>query len=138
MYLLSLREATNPQNGFCQEYYDKYTRSREMAASDYAYIIGAWVSDNIEYTGTSYWLRSPGNSESKAAFVSYVGYILQDLQATEDEGVVPALTINKSSNLWYTEDDGTSGDGGDKEGTDNSAFFKHLRKYGKPIRWVEK
>lgn len=119
VYLLSLREATNPQYGFCQEYSDKYTRSREMAASDYAYFIGAWVSDNIEYTGTDYWLRSPGNSESRAAHVSYVGYILQDLQATEDEGVVPALTISKSSNLWYTEDDGTSGDGGDKEGTDN-------------------
>lgn len=120
VYLLSLREAANSDYGFCQEYKDKYTRSREMAASDYAYIIGAWVSDNIDYTGTSYWLRSPGNSESKAAFVSYVGYILQDLQATEDEGVVPALTISKSSNLWYTEDDGTSGDGGDKEITDST------------------
>lgn len=119
VYLLSFAEATNPEYGFCNEYYDKYTRSREMDASDYAHALGAWLPASKENGGTTYWLRSPGNSASKAAFVSYVGYILHDRSVPDDEAVVPALHISKSSNLWYTEDDGTSGDGGDKEFPDD-------------------
>lgn len=119
VYLLSFAEATNPEYGFCNEYYDKYTRSREMDASDYAHALGAWLPESKENGGTDYWLRSPGNSASKAAFVSYVGYILHDRSVPDDEAVVLALHISKSSNLWYTEDDGTSGDGGDKEFPDD-------------------
>ncbi|MCI8490531.1 MAG: hypothetical protein HFJ04_09915 [Lachnospiraceae bacterium] len=86
-----------------------------MQASDYAHARGAYASTSSTYAGDCWWwLRSPGSITFGAAIVSYNGIVNRygsDVYYYY-RACVPALHINLSSDLWFTADDGSSGDGG--------------------------
>lgn len=111
VFLLSIDEAKNYKYNFCM---GAENTNDPVEPSDYAHIMGAnpykgWRNDDCWW-----WLRSPGDSTFAAAIVGdgvhqdgrYVDY--------RDYAVVPAMHINLYSRLWYTEDDGTGGQGGAK------------------------
>ncbi len=111
VYLLSIGEVTNSEYGFCEDY-NTYSVSRRIQVSDYAHARGGWDST---YKGNSWWwLRSPGDDASYAAYVTPDGYVDRDGDDVyyDNYVVVPALHINLSSDLWFLTDDGTSGEGG--------------------------
>lgn len=116
VYLLSYKEAINPDYGFCENY-DTYSVSRRLQTSDYAHALGVY-NTNDNYAGNCrWWLRSPGSFTDIAAYVNCSGYA--DWKGVNvnhyNNAVVPALHINLSSEFWFTEDDGTSGEGGSCE-----------------------
>ena len=116
VYLLSIGEVTNASYGFCSNYVT-YSGSRRMQISSYANARGTWKSTDSGYEGNCWWwLRSPGYSEYFAARVYQEGYIsVCGLYVYEGPGgVLPALHINLSSDVWSMTDDGTSGDGGEE------------------------
>lgn len=137
IYLLSLSEGMNLSYGFC-EYYIMSSASRWMQASDYAHAMGVYTYSNSS-TGDNancyWWLRSPSNTASTAASVSYNGYVGQSGNSVHDNtrACVPVLHINLSSDLWSMADDGTNGEGtsggiGDGNGRDpgnNNNFGVH-------------
>ena len=112
IYLLSIGEVTNSAYGFCTDS-GTYSVSRQVQASDYTYAMGAWVDIVDSYQGNGlWWLRSPQASGAAAALGK--GNVIRDSGCVDDnnKAVVPALHINLSSDLWYTTEDGTNGEGG--------------------------
>lgn len=63
-----------------------------------------------------WWLRSPGTHNYAAGKVVGRGYVSEYGSDVYIRvlGVVPALHINLSSDVWSMTDDGTSGDGGEE------------------------
>ena len=114
IYLLSISEVTNETYGFCSKYRTD-SMSRKMKASDYANARGTWRGSRSDYEGNcSWWLRSPGRYSHIAAEVGRNGYVNRSGSDVRSSavGICPALHINLSSDIWLTEDDGTSGKGG--------------------------
>ena len=118
IYLLSISEVLNPEYGFCKERL-RMSAGRWMKASDYTHAMGGVIEKAIgtEEVNCWWWLRSPGNYEFCAASANQDGYIYQYgvTVDTHDGACLPALHINLSSDLWYTSDDGTSGEGGGED-----------------------
>ncbi len=116
VYLLSIAQAASETYGFCSDD-NMESVSRRITTSDYAYARGAWQSTSSDDAGnTWWWLRSPGDDSNYAADVSYGGYVYSHGSnvRTSLGGVVTALHLNLSSDLWYLTDDGTSGAGGNE------------------------
>ena len=124
VYLLSIEEVTNPEYGFCEDY-GVDSASRWMQPSDYTHAMRHGDYTDEEY-GCWWWLRSPGSTTDHALYVNARNLSSSDRQHGNikmsgfrvtnvykyDVGIMPALQINLSSDLWYTSDDGTSGEGG--------------------------
>lgn len=96
VYLLSIAEASNAAYGFNSEFYEE-SETRYAKNTEYAKKQGASTSTSDSYAGNGWWwLRSPGNSSSRAAHVNGSGsgsdyglYVDYDPNA-----VRPALHIN--------------------------------------------
>lgn len=107
LYLLSAKEVCNSQYGFCDNYHSK---SRYCQASDYAHTKGTSITFTIhngyKEENCGWWSRSPGDSQSKARYVSS-GIINSFGESTSHKrfAVVPVLHIDLSSDLWTTEED---------------------------------
>lgn len=112
IYLLSIAEAMNSIYGFCEKY-DTRSVSRQLICSDYAYARGTYRAAG-DVKGW-WWLRSPGVDYDKAASVHRRGFIITDGEKvnSSNTGVAPVLHIKLSSDVWFMEDDGTSGEGGE-------------------------
>ncbi|MBD5544479.1 MAG: Ig domain-containing protein [Lachnospiraceae bacterium] len=121
VYLLSMSEVTDSDYGFCKFYNmdieEDYGWSRKTDISDYAYVRGAMRSSSgSDQDSGHWWLRSPGNASNKAVRVGPGGYLYKGAGAyvsMMEYAVCPALHIKVSSDLWYLEDDGGSGTGGE-------------------------
>ena len=90
VFLLSIKEA--------DKYFDSYD-SRKCTPTDYAIAQGTYTSGNFTVGGKAtcwWWLRSPGGSSSSAAYVNYVGSVINYgyLVNNRDDAVRPALRIN--------------------------------------------
>lgn len=96
LYLLSIREMTNPAYGFCDAY-TVSSASRRLQASDYANARGVRIDMFGDYKGAcDYWLRSPGDETYSAARVPYNGCV--DIGGRVSYGglaVVPAMHIRR-------------------------------------------
>jgi len=95
VFLLSIDEAINPSYGFPDNYI--ITDYRKAFSTQHAMYNGAYVSST---NGTSdWWLRSPGISDSKAAFVDDRGYVNTDgnYVSYNNVAVRPAFNINLES-----------------------------------------
>lgn len=107
VYLLSVSDMTDERYGFCG--LDVKSQSRQIQPSAYAYINGV-NRNNGDAVGKSlgcctWWLRTSGyraNGNSCAANVEENGIIWQYDYGTWEGylGVVPALHIDPSSDLW--------------------------------------
>ena len=116
IYLLSMEEVTKESYGFSSNSEDSSV-SRQIKSSDFAYVKGVARSISTGGEGNcGWWLRSPGMYSYDAAYINSSGYVNKVglLVPYEDIGVCPALYIRLASNDWYTENDGTSGDGGEE------------------------
>ncbi|MCI8951407.1 MAG: hypothetical protein HFG49_15475 [Lachnospiraceae bacterium] len=102
VYLLSIREVTNPSYGFCKAN-NISSASRQLKTNDYAHARGAYTNVISAYAGNCWWwLRSPGNYADRATPVTSDGYIHRHGHYVyqNSAAVVPALHINLSSDLW--------------------------------------
>ncbi len=102
VFLLSYKEVTNSNYGFCEKY-DTDSVSRSVKVSDYARAMGANIGTGDTYRGNSWWLlRSQGNNSSHVAIVYYNGHVDRfGMFVNNSDGVcVPALHIDLSSDLW--------------------------------------
>lgn len=109
VYLLSIGEMTNEEYGFCSDDTTE-SLSRRLQTSEYAYARGAWRSTWSGYEGKCWWwLRSPGYDSRDAVYVYCGGDMYSGECSVYDNygGVVPALHINLSSNLWSMADGGS-------------------------------
>lgn len=116
IYQLSVGEARNETYGFCSNE-NTYSASRTIKTSDFANARGAARETMSDWKDNSFWwLRSPGADNVHALSVETVGYITKngDWVITRNMGVSPVLHINVASDVWLTEDDGTSGEGGEE------------------------
>ena len=106
--LLSVEDASLRAYGFTEQ--KGNTRSRRMAASDYAKEMGVWMGGECCF----WWLRTPGESDRHAAVVDQFGLIDLDGDSVTitNNGVVPVLDLDRNADCFYLEDDGTSGSGG--------------------------
>lgn len=116
VYFLSNGEVLDPSYGFCSKW-DSLSVSRRLKPSEYAYVMGAASEKDGNYDGAEncvWWLRSPGIDTIHASDVSETGFVNLPGSYMYNYlvGVAPALHINLSSDLWLTEDDGSSGEGG--------------------------
>ncbi len=115
IYLLSVEEITDQEYGFCENYHTM-SMSRGTKASDYAHARGAATNtSDAGYVGNCWWwLRSPGKNTDFASKINTRGHLSVDgnYVSAYDDGCVPALHINLSSDLWLQTDDNTSGSGG--------------------------
>lgn len=99
VFLLSREEIMKPSYGF----QNKETADRARYATNTAY-----AASKPEMAGEGeedyYWLRSPGDGQGTAAYVSTRGYVLYTSPVgavdNEDVGVRPALYLNLESNCW--------------------------------------
>lgn len=115
VYLLSNREVTNFAYGFCTDG-NVMSASRRMQTSDFAYIRGAYRSQESEYQNNCIWLlRSPGSDTSPCSYVNVDGWVewFRKGNETYDDAILPVLNLKISSNMWYFENDGSSGAGGE-------------------------
>lgn len=97
VFLLSDEEAKNEDLLFStKEKEQKYDVSRQMSTSDYARATGVWMTINEDYYGNGFWwLRSPASdSDQKAQYIYYDGYMFSGGIKYDYIGVVPALNIN--------------------------------------------
>lgn len=118
IYVLSIREATNQEYGFCEGY--GISDSRKIQPTDYNRCV------NILYNGRfngGFWLRSPGDySTTDAAFYDSNGEIYSYGALVHAKfNVVPALHINFSSDLWSLADKESNGEETPSQGDDNSS-----------------
>ena len=117
VYLLSLQEVNNLEYGFCADE-DTKSASRRIKPTDYAHAMGAQMCDNSYYQSVGncgWWLRTLGAATFTCAYVVDYGRGSSTgnyQYKGHNYACVPVLRVNRSSDLWYTEDDGTSGDGG--------------------------
>ncbi len=109
VYLLAISEARNTKYGFCIDFLNAESKTREVKNTKYAEKCGAWTSTSSLYSGNGYWwLRTPGGSGNDyighgQSCISSNGEGRADFQTIKrtDVGVRPALHINlSSSNLW--------------------------------------
>lgn len=115
VYLLSYGEVINTSYGFCEEW-SVHSASRQLKSSDYAKNMGVINNSTTHLDNCWWWLRSPGYEASDGAGVLFDGGAnnMGNYVSVDHNAVVPALHIDLSSNLWSTEDDGSSGEvGGD-------------------------
>lgn len=117
IYLLSVEEVTNESYGFCSDY-SFGSESRYTKATDYANVRGVSgvTAPNQDYEGncSDLWLRSPGSDGLHSAFVNYQGIVnMGGVYIGYSTAFCPVLHIDLSSGLWFTADDGTSGNGGE-------------------------
>ena len=75
VYLLSIDEVTNPEYGFTSS--TSSTDTREAVNTAYVADGGEIKSSSMKSAGSEdvWWLRSPGNYSSNAAYVIYGGYV---------------------------------------------------------------
>lgn len=107
VFLLSAREVVNPAYGFCSDgAAGSASASRQVLPSDYAVTRGAWQS--YRNLNCSWWLRSPGDRASYVANVGSEGEIGNngDGATNESSVVVPAICIDKTSELWESAGNG--------------------------------
>lgn len=95
VFLLSYQEASK---------YFADDEARKCAPTDYAIKNNAYTSSNYEVDGRStcwWWLRSPGSSASRAAYVGTVGGLGGDNYVSHDDNAVrPALWVNLESGIF--------------------------------------
>lgn len=107
IFLLSVREAMNPQYGFADELIS-YTKTRRMEPTDYAFAMGAWKSTyNEECYGNAFWLlRSPGAYQQAVSLVYNYGHVYQDGYYADERcyGICPAVKISADSTAWSMEE----------------------------------
>lgn len=118
IYLLSLPEMGKTEYGFPAAVQNA-SPCRQMAASDYAYAMGARLGaqDGSGDQCCWWWLRSPAVEEENAlryaALINHTGaFTMYGLVENPYRGVVPVLHISIDSHAWLDSDDGTSGSGG--------------------------
>ena len=114
IYLLSANEASNSDYGFCEE--DSVCSvSRIVEPSDYAYVRGTPVNTtDSQYLGNCslWWMRTAGDDSYSFCNGRFSGDISKYANVNYNETVVPVVNISLSSELWYSIDDGSSGEGG--------------------------
>ena len=118
LYLLSIGEGMNGDYGFCSEFCN-YSLSREVMASDYAWIRGTYRDRGNKCV---WWLRSPGRAVNNVAVISNNGNVHQEgnnIASPSNVGVCPALHIKLESKAWFMADGSTGGDEGDDPNPDN-------------------
>lgn len=120
IYLLSYKEATNANYGFCSN--SASSLSRQIRPSAYAYANGAKknTGESYELEGcfgcSSWWLRSIGDDSNAFDDISpSTSSIEQDGTVSaaytyHGKGVVPALHINLSSAFWSSTETNTNND----------------------------
>lgn len=119
VYLLSFKEATNANYGFCNK--SASSPSRQIRTSAYAYANGANKNTGADYEleeclgCSSWWLRSIGDNSNDGDLSPSTASIDQDgkIDATytyKEEGVVPALHINLQSAIWSPAETNTDND----------------------------
>ncbi len=107
--LLSANEIVNPLYGFCEKP-STYSVSRQIKASDYAYVMGAGINTSGSYNGNcTYWLRSPGQRENMASYIHARGYVFDggSSVSTHTYAVVPAILVDIS--FFQSGNEGGSG-----------------------------
>ncbi len=101
--LLSLREATKENAGFCADE-SAYDPARQMKVTDYARIQGIYAHNDGEYGGTYdengwWWLRSPSPhsfEQYNGCAVCHFGFVDQVIVTGTNHGVVPAMQIRNT------------------------------------------
>ncbi len=106
--LLSVSEASDASYGFCGTS-GRASKSRSVRPSEYAYVMGAAKAEGEG--NCVWWLRASGSSGGLyASTVSALGAVGQeDFYNATTDAVVPALHIDRSSELWSAvEEEGGS------------------------------
>ena len=102
IFLLSIAEAKNTSYGFADNTNSTYTRKSVNTA--YVYGGGHIGTDRMDDVGEAgcWWLRSPGNFSSSAAYVGDNGYLYVhgDKVTNNFDAVRPAFNLNLSSVLF--------------------------------------
>ena len=104
IFLLSIAESEDTSFGFTGN--DNSTDTRKVISTDYAKHNGASVSSS---NGASkWWLRSPGYTDKRAAYVSSNGYVIRDGDFVNDSGfaIRPALNFNLGSLIFTSAAEG--------------------------------
>ncbi|MCM1161025.1 MAG: leucine-rich repeat domain-containing protein [Roseburia sp.] len=139
IYLLSISEVTDEKYGFCSDG-DTSSISRRMKASDYANARGTLQSSSSGYEGNCWWwLRSPGFFRNYSANANYYGWLNRYgyNAINSDGGVCPSLHIKLSSDMWFTTDDGTSGEGGNGGADSRIEILKDLQAVKVKIEYIQ-
>lgn len=93
IFLLSIDDINNKSYGFIND------KSREVKATEYAFINGCYISKDLLYEGNCYWwLNSAGEDENHTSVIYYNGGCSKDGRLVDYDmiGVCPALYINLS------------------------------------------
>lgn len=116
IYLLSIDEMGEGKYGFFNSTSSSLAGC-QTKTSDFAHARGTTTSTTTGKEGNGgWWLRSPGMYCYDAAYVNYGGMInsIGLIVPYDDMGVCPVLRVDFASYIWDSEDDGTSGDGGEE------------------------
>lgn len=112
VFLLSYQTITEKSFGFAdEEHRQLQSNSRKVYATDYSTAMGTKIYPNDSDKSCFYWLRTCNDTSayymaSSFSLISGMDVWLNNI------GVVPAISIHYSSNLWTLKNDGTSGSGG--------------------------
>lgn len=100
IYILSEEEVKNTKYGFCQ-ITNEFSQTRNPAASDYSYSKGTHYSEfaaDSREKGSYWWIRTPGQSLSRAATV-FNGKL--DMEGSDADcanlGIVPVMHLKRSA-----------------------------------------
>ena len=100
IYILSEEEVKNAKYGFCQ-ITNGFSQTRNPAVSDYSYSKGTHYSEfaaDSREKGSYWWIRTPGQSLSRAATV-FNGKL--DMEGSDADcanlGIVPAMHLKRSA-----------------------------------------
>ena len=100
IYILSEEEVQNTKYGFCQ-ITNGFSQTRNPAASDYSYSKGTHYSEfaaDSREKGSYWWIRTPGQSLSRAATV-FNGKL--DMEGSDADcanlGIVPVMHLKRSA-----------------------------------------
>lgn len=100
IYILSEEEVQNTKYGFCQ-ITNEFSQTRNPAASDYSYSKGTHYSEfaaDSREKGSYWWIRTPGQSLSRAATV-FNGKL--DMEGSDADcanlGIVPVMHLKRSA-----------------------------------------
>lgn len=103
VFLLSYNEVRNTSFGFNSKYSSRDT-ARQAKGSDYAKSQGLYVYTDSNYNGNSNWLlRTSGNISDSCCGVNYCGYLIRCSVTGVNNGVRPALRINRISAMEKPE-----------------------------------
>ena len=135
VFLLSIAEATNTAYGFTDNYDNTDTRE----ATNTAYVASGGKTGTSLMSGAGkidlWWLRSPGYSQSSAAFVNSIGNVISYGGGVYNFAVAvrPAFKINLSSVLFTSAAEGgkiSAAPGGASSGGEaNGTYFSQIESY---------